>query len=80
MGGQGDLRAAVIVYIHCMRTANQSAMRVASSVHVSVPEMLNIALDERRQERKAIILRTTSGPRFGNIILQLEIPIIDYSE
>lgn len=65
MGSQGDLRTTVIVYIHCMRAANQSAMRVASSVHVSVPEMLNIALDDRGKERKTVIYekrRTTSGP------------------
>lgn len=55
MGGQRDLRATVIVYIHCMRAADQSAMRVASSVHVSVPEMLNIALNERENERKTVI-------------------------
>lgn len=75
MGGQRDLRAAVIVYIHCMRAANQSAVRVASSVHVSVPEMLNIALDERGQERKTVIYdegRTTSGPVVGNILQHIK--------
>lgn len=49
MGGQRNLRAAVILYIHCMRAANQPAVRVASSVHVSVPEMLNVALEEKGQ-------------------------------
>lgn len=69
MGGQGDLRAAVIVYIHCMRAADQSAVRVASSVHVSVPEMLNIALEGIRQ--KDVIYdvgRTTSGTMVGNVM------------
>lgn len=57
MGGQRDLRAAVIVYIHCVRAADQSAMRVASSVHVSVPEMLNIALNERRKRKKQLFIK-----------------------
>lgn len=55
MGSQRDLRAAVIVYIHSMRAANQPAMWVTASVDVSVPEVLNVALNERRQKRKTVI-------------------------
>lgn len=72
MGGQRNLRAAVILYIHCMRAANQPAMRVASSIHVSVPEMLNVALNEKAQERKRVSYdkgTNTSVCLFGHIIL-----------